>query len=124
MRVRDRRVADVGGDQDASNVIEREPVRLHTDPDLERVPLGARREHRNGVFASVGCKDKAHRLGHQSACHAREAGNRFNVPISRDVDHIDRIVAGVRDIEPIRRRVDVGMVEAALGSIFRKFDVT
>ena len=38
-------------------------------------------------------------------------------------DELDRIVGRVGNVEPTRWKVDIGMVEAALGSVRRKLDV-
>jgi hypothetical protein len=102
VRIRNRRVSDVRSDQRTASGVECEPVRLHTDGDLEGVPLGTRREHRDGIFASVAREDEAARFGDQRTGDGREARHRFDVPISRAVDDVDGIVAGMRDIEPVR----------------------
>src|SRR5262249_54367711 len=52
-RLRDRRVADVRGDQQAAQGIEGQPVRLHAEGDLERGPLGTGCEYRDGVLAAI-----------------------------------------------------------------------
>ncbi len=124
IRIRDRGVADIRGDQDAARGIESESVRFHADGNLESIPLGTWREHRDGVLAAIGRKDEPARLGHQRTCHRRESGDRFDVSIARAVDHVDRIVAGMRDVEPIRGRMDVGVIEPTFGSIGRELDVT
>ena len=38
------------------------------------------------------------RFRHKRACHCCESGHRLNVLISRDVDHVDRVVAGMRNV--------------------------
>jgi len=48
---------------------------------------------------------------------------RFNVPISRAVDHVDRIIAGMCDVDPIRGWMNIGVIEPAIGSMRREFDV-
>jgi hypothetical protein len=44
--------------------------------------------------------------------------------ISRDVDHVDRVVAGMRNVETVGWRVNVGMVETARAAVFRQVDMT
>ena len=124
MRIRNRGVANVRGDEDAAGGVEREPVRLHAYGDLESVLLGTWRKHRDGVLASIGCEDESARFRHERTCHCRESGHRFNVSISRAVDHVDRIVAGMRDVETVGWRVNVGMIETAGAAVFRQVDVT
>jgi hypothetical protein len=34
-----------------------------------------------------------------------------------NVDQVDRIVAGVRDVQPIRGQINIGAIESSLGSI-------
>ena len=118
MRIRNRGVADVRSDQDAAGGVEREPIRLHAYGDLESVPLGTRRKHRDGILASIGREDEPARFRHERTCHCREAGYRFNVSILRAVDHVDGIVAGMRDVEPIRGRMNIGVIEPAIGSMW------
>jgi hypothetical protein len=124
MRVRQRGVANVRGDQNAATRVESEPVRLHAYSDLERVSLGAWRKHRNSVFASIGCNDEITRLGHERTRDPCKCRDGFNVSISRDVDDVDRIVAGVRDVEPIRGWMDISVIESPAPSIRRELDVT
>jgi hypothetical protein len=54
----------------------------------------------------------------------RTALQEFNVSISRAVDHIELIVAGMRDVEMVEWRVNVGMVEAACAAMFRQVNMT
>ena len=67
--------------------------------------------------------DESARLGHERTCHCREARNRFHVSISRGVNHVHGIVAGMRDVEPIRSLMDISVIEPALGSIRRELDM-
>src|SRR4029453_3092483 len=124
MRVRNRGVADVRDNQNAASRIERESVRLHAYDDLERVALGMWRKHRDRVFASIGCKNEATRFGRARPCRCHESGDRLNVKITRAVDHVDPIVAGMRNVEPICGKMNIRVIEATLGSIRRKLDVT
>jgi len=43
--------------------------------------------------------------------------------ISRAVDHVDGIVAGMRDVDLVRGLMNIGVIEPAFGSMLRKFDV-
>src|SRR5207248_7932775 len=53
IRIGNRGVAHVRGDQDPASGVERKPVRLNADSDLEGILLVTRREHRDGVLATV-----------------------------------------------------------------------
>jgi len=124
MRLRDRGVTDIRSDQDAARWVEGKTVRLHAHPDLESVTLGTRCKHGDGVLTSIGGKDESTRFGHENAGHRRQAGDRFEIFILRDVDHIDRVVAGVRDVEPVCGSMNVRVIESAARSIGRQLDVT
>jgi len=99
------------------------PVRLHTYGNLASVPLVTRREYRDGILATIAREDEAARFRDERTRHSRQAGYRFNVPIPRAVDHVDRIIAGMCDVHPIRRWMNIGVVEPAIGSMSREFDV-
>src|SRR6516165_2300019 len=123
MRIRNRGVANVRGDQDATSGIEREHVRLHTYGDLESVPLGTRRKYRDGILATITREDETARFGDERTCHSHNARDRFDVLISRTVDHVDRIIARMCDVDPIRGWMNIGVIEPAIGSMRREFDV-
>ena len=116
-------VANVRGNQETTRGIEREPVRLNTYGDLESVPLVTRREYRDGILATIAREDETARLGDERTCHSHDAGHRFNVPISRGVDHVDRIIASMCDVDPIRDWMNIGVIEPAIGPMRREFDV-
>ena len=103
---------------------ERESVRLHAYSNLKSLPFDTWCKHRDGIFASIGREDESARFGYERACHCREARNRFNISISRGVDHVDCIVAGMCDIKPICSLMDISMIEPTLGSIWWKLDMT
>src|SRR5262249_6351590 len=103
---------------------ERNPVRLDADGDLEPIPLVIRLEYRNGVLAPVGGEHQLALFGNQRTGHRGQAGDRFNVAVLGAVDHIDRVVCGMRNIETIGGRMNVGVIEAAFRSMRRKFDVS
>jgi hypothetical protein len=88
------------------------------------VPLGMWRKHRDSIFASIGCKDEFAHLRHKRACHRCESRHRFNILIARDVDYVDSIVAGMRNVETVGWRVNVGMVETAHAAMCRQVDIT
>ena len=99
--------------------VEREPVGLNTYGDLESVPLVTRRECRDCILAPIAREDETARFGDERTCHSREARYRPNVPISRAVDHVDRIVAGMCDVDPVRGVMNIGVIEPAIGSMLR-----
>src|SRR5215475_3368973 len=86
-------------------------------------PLVTRREYQDGVLATIAHKDEIARFKDERPCHCHQAGYRFNVLISRAVDHVDRVIAGMCDVEPIRGLMNVGVIEPAIGSMCREFDV-
>jgi hypothetical protein len=43
--------------------------------------------------------------------------------ISRAVDHVDRIIARMRDVDPIRGRVNICVIKPATRLMCREFDV-
>ena len=51
------------------------------------------------------------------------ARDRYVESIPRGVDHVDRIVAGMCDIEPIRSLMGIGVIEASVGPIWRELDM-
>ena len=59
----------------------------------------------------------------QGAAYKAAAGYRLNVLISRAVDHIDRVIAGMCDVEPVRGVMNISVIESATGSMLREFDV-
>jgi hypothetical protein len=83
-----------------------------------------RLKHRDSVFASIGCKDESTRFRHKHTCRRCESGHRFNVLISRDVDDVERIVAGMRNVETVGGRVNVGMIKTAGAAVFRQVYMT
>src|SRR5262249_10273429 len=109
--------------QDATGGIEREPVRLDAYGDLESVPLVRRRECRDCILATIAREDETARFRDERTCHSREVRYRFNVPISRAVDHVDGIIACMCDVEPIGGCMNIGVIEATIGSMRREFDV-
>ena len=113
----------VRGDQDATSGVEREPVRLNTYGDLESVPLVTRRECRDCVLATIACEDEPARFRDERTCHSHEARYRFNVSIARAVDHVDGIIAGMCDVDPICGWMNIGVIEGAIGWMRRKFDM-
>jgi hypothetical protein len=44
--------------------------------------------------------------------------------VLRDVDHVDRIVAGVRNVQLIRRQMSIGVIKSFLGPIRWQGDMT
>src|SRR5437667_5279258 len=120
MRIWNRAVANVRGDQDAARGVERGSIRLHAYGDLEGIVLCTWRKHRDSVLTSIGREDESTRFRHERTCHSRESGDRFNVSIPTNVDHVDRIVAGMRNVEPIRGWMNICMIEPTLGLIRRK----
>src|SRR5262245_14556989 len=110
MRARNRGVAEVRDNQNAASRIEGESVRLHAYDDLERLTLRMWRKHRDSVFGSIGCKDEATRFGHERTCHCHESRHRLNVQVTRAVDHVDRIVAGMRNVEPICGKMNICVI--------------
>jgi hypothetical protein len=44
--------------------------------------------------------------------------------ISRDVDDVERIVAGMRNVETVGGRVNVGMIKTAGAAVFRQVYMT
>src|SRR5262245_66568893 len=103
--------------------VEREPVRLDAYRDLEGILLVPRCEHRDGILTPVAGEDEAVRFGDERTCHSDEARYRRNVPISRAVDHVDRIVARMCNVEPVRGVMNISVIETAIGSMFRLFVV-
>ena len=91
--------------------------------NLVHDPLVTRRECRDCVLATIACEDEPARFRDERTCHSHEARYRFNVPISRAVDHVDGIVTGMCDVDPIRGWMNIGVIEAAIGSMCREFDV-
>src|SRR5215472_11339275 len=98
-------------------------LRLNTYGDLESVPLVTRREYRDGILATIAREDEIARFRDERTCHCHQAGYRFNVLISRAVDHIDRVIAGMCDVEPVRGVMNISVIESATGSMLREFDV-
>jgi hypothetical protein len=83
-----------------------------------------RRKHRNGIFTAIGCKDQTARFRYERPCHCLKSRYRFNVSILGDVDNVNCIVAGMRNVKTVGRRVNVGMVETTRATAFRQVDVT
>jgi hypothetical protein len=83
-----------------------------------------RLKHRDSVFASIGRKDESTRFRHKHTCRRCESGHRFNVLISRDVDDVERIVAGMRKVETLGGRVNVSMIKTAGAAVFRQVYMT
>ena len=85
--------------------------------------LVTRREYRDGILATIAREDEIAGFRDERTCHCRQAGYRFNVLISRAVDHVDRVIAGMCDVEPIRGWMNIGVIEPPIGSMRREFDV-
>jgi hypothetical protein len=77
----------------------------------EQLLVGAAEDADPGV-GTVGGEEKVARRVDQDAGDAGEIGQRTEVSPADAVDDGDAIRAGVRDIEPAVRRVDVCVVEA------------
>ena len=45
-------------------------------------------------------------------------------PIARNVDYVDRVVARVRDVEPIRGCMNIRVIKSTAGSMSGQSDVT
>src|SRR5262245_10174017 len=123
MRIRNRGVADVRSNQDTTRGVEREPVRLDAYRDLEGILLVTRREHRDGILATVAREDEAVHFGDERTCYPHQARYRGNVSISPAVDHVDSIVAGMCDVEAVCGVMNISVIEPAIGSMLREFDV-
>jgi hypothetical protein len=82
------------------------------------------RKHRDSVLASIGGEDETTRFRDERTGHSRQSRDRFDVPIFFKINHVDRVVTGVCDVEPISGRMDIGMIKSTLGSICWKFNVT
>jgi hypothetical protein len=63
-------------------------------------------------------------LEHERPCHACEIRDRAYVRLGHTVDHVERIVGGVGDVEPLSAAVDRGMVEAAGLGAWREVNVS
>src|SRR5436309_13885885 len=124
MRIGNRAVANVRGDQDAARGVERESIRLHAYGDLEGIVLCTWRKHRDSVLTSIGREDESTYFRHERTCHSHEPRDRLNVSVLTNVDHVDRIIAGMRNVKPIRGWMNICMIEPTLGSILRELDVT
>jgi hypothetical protein len=72
---------------------------------------------------TIAREDEAARFRDERTCHSRQARYRFDVPISCAVDHVNRIIAGMCDVHPICGRMNIGVIEPAIGSMSREFDV-
>jgi hypothetical protein len=110
-------------DQDAAGGVEREPVRFHTHRNLEGLPLGAWCRDRDAILASIGCEHESAGLRHKRTSHSSEVWKRFDVPISRSVDHVHCIIAGMCEVEPIRSLMDISVIKPALGPIWWELDM-
>src|SRR5262249_58894061 len=91
--------------------------------DLEGVPLVKGRESGDVILATIAREDEIALLRDEPPCHCHQAGYRFNVLISRAVDHIDRVIAGMCDVEPVRGVMNISVIESATGSMLLEFDV-
>jgi hypothetical protein len=74
-------------------------------------------------WAAIACEDETVLFRYERTCHSREARNRFNIPISPAVDHVERIITGMCDVDPIRGWMNISVIEPAIGSMRREFDV-
>ena len=116
-------LADVGGEERATDRIEREAVRPSPDADLDdgaRVP-GI--DDPDGVFGAIGREDEVGVLGDEGPGNAGQPVDRLEVPQLVEVDDIDRIVGRVGDVQPSTAAVNGGMVEAALTAMLREIDI-
>jgi hypothetical protein len=120
VRTRDRRIADIGGQHQPSPGVVGKPVRLRADGDLHHLGIGPRREHANRVLAAVGGEDELAVVAHQRARHGREVGYGEEMFRRGGIEHIDRAVGGVRDIDVAGRGVHGGVVEAAAAGVRRQ----
>src|SRR5262249_59520689 len=96
-------VASGRGDEVVTGGVEPAPVRLNTYSNLKGVLLVKGRKPRDGFLATIAREDETARFGYERTCHSHEIRYRFNVPISPAIDHVDRIIAGMCDVDPICR---------------------
>src|SRR5262249_56956676 len=100
-RADNRGVADVRGEEPRAPRVVGEAVRTDPDGDLLHAWI-ADGEHSDGVLAAVRGEHQI-RFGDERPSDAGQPRNRLDVPPRRDVDHVDRVVRGVSDVDPPRR---------------------
>src|SRR5262249_48004636 len=81
-------------------------------------------KNRDGVLAAIRGEDKSAAFRNKCTRHPFEAVQRFNVSVVGAVDDIQRIVAGVRDVETIGCRMNVSMVETGSAAVLGQLDIT
>jgi len=102
LRIRNGRIADIGDHQKTALGVEGDTVRPYANANLQGVALISWRKYRDGILAPVCRKNQTARFGHQCARYCGQTRNRLEVTILSAVDHVDRIIGGVRNVDPIR----------------------
>jgi hypothetical protein len=69
---------------------------------------------RSPKYAPVRGEYQFARVGNERAGHRRQARNRLDEAISGTVDYLDRVIAGMRDVQPVGSGMDIGVIESAL----------
>ena len=113
MRSRDRRLADIGREEQAAARVVREAVGPDADPNLgpEAAVWGG--EDANGVLAAVRGEDKILLLLHQHTGHPREAWSRMEIPLRPTIDDVQGAVAGMRHVQSPEAAMDRRVIETA-----------
>jgi len=118
-----RWIADIGGQHQPALRVIGEAVGPHADGDLRHLRVGPGREHPDRVLAAIGGEDELAFVAHKRACDRGQVRHREEMPTRDRIEHVDRIVGGVGDVDVATSRVDRGMIEAAAAGMGRQIDM-
>src|SRR5205809_6188776 len=123
VRPRHRRIAHVGGEQQATLGRVGEAVRPAPDLHLDESVFAGGREDSHGVLAAIGGEHQVVRFGHQHPGDSGQTRDRAKVRAGRAVDHVERVVGGVRYVETPSPAVYGRVVEPPGPGVRRELDV-
>src|SRR5207245_8647646 len=112
----------VRDEQTAARRVVGEAVRTAADLDLVDDRRADGPEDADGVLAAIRREDHVARVVDERAGDRRQPADGPDELLRDEIDHVERVVRGVRDVHAPARRVHGGVIEAAAAGVRRQID--